>query len=186
MNALPGAARALYGAYRLALFDRAGHDYFEPSISGFWRSFYAAFAIAPLYLLMLVAQATAGLVESPFGQYLALELSAYALSWLAFPVVMEWLSRTLGCRDKYIKFMIAYNWAMVPQYILFIGVITLGLVGVLPMEISQTLTTVLFIWTLIYAGFIVKTALEIPFVTAGGVVFLDLLLGLFLNRAITG
>lgn len=186
MSALPDAARALYGAYRLALFDRTGHDYFDISTNGFWRSFQIAIAIAPLYLVMLLAQDAAGLVEVPFGQYLALELSAYTLSWLAFPVVMEWLSRTLGCRERFVGFIVAYNWAMVPQYVLFIGIITLGLIGVLPMEISQTLTTMLFIWTLIYAGFIVKTALEVPLLTTAGIVFLDLLLGLLLNRTITG
>ena len=186
MNVPNDVARALYGAYRLALFDKKGHNFFDTSDHGFWRSFHVAFAIAPLYLVMLGAQAFAGLVEKPLGRYLALELSAYALSWLVFPVVMEWLSRTLGCRDKYVGFIVAYNWAMVPQYVLFIGILSLGLVGVIPMDVSQSLTTLIFFWTLIYAGFVIKTALEVPLMTTAGIIFLDLLLSLVLNKAVTG
>jgi hypothetical protein len=186
MSALPDVMRALYGAYRLARFDGGGLAYFDATPNGFWRSFLAAFAIAPLYLIMLAAQVHAGMTDIPVGRFLGLELSAYFLSWLVFPVLMEWLTRTLGCRDRYIAFIVAYNWAMVPQYVMFINVITLGLVGILPDAVSQGLTTVLFVWTLLYAGYIAKTALEVPVVTACGIVFVDFLLGLFLNQLITG
>ncbi|NQW00852.1 MAG: hypothetical protein HQ483_14200 [Rhodospirillales bacterium] len=186
MSALPDAVRALYGAWRLARFDSQGHDFFDKTTVGFWRSFQAAFILAPLYLLLLAAQAYAGQVDLPFGRYLALELSAYFLSWLVFPVVMEWLTRTLGCRDRYIPFIVAYNWAMVPQYVLFIGVIVLGLIGLIPTSIVQGLTTLLFIWTLVYSGYIAKTALLVPLSTTAGIVFLDVLLGLLLNQLITG
>ena len=43
MSPLAGALRALYGSYRLILFDKIGFSYFDTSISGFWRSFSAAF-----------------------------------------------------------------------------------------------------------------------------------------------
>jgi len=42
---------ALYGAYRLARFDAGGMRYFDASIDGFWRSFFAAVLIAPFYLI---------------------------------------------------------------------------------------------------------------------------------------
>lgn len=183
---LPNVIRALYGAYRLALFDTNGHSYFDTSITGFWRSFQAALLIAPLFLIMLMARFNTDANETSFTQYISLELSAYTLSWLVFPLVMEWLSRTIGCRDRYLGFIVAYNWAMVPQYLIFIVVISFGLIGVIPPELADSLSVILLVWTFFYAGFIAKSALEIPVQTAIGIVVLDFLLGLTLDLAITG
>jgi len=185
MTTQPDAGRALYGAYRLARLDRDGFSFFATSIEAFWHSFRAALIVAPLFLLLLGARLYGGQVHVPLGQYLAIEYSAYALSWLVFPVVMEALSRTMGCRDKYVPFIIAYNWAMVPQYVVFISIITLGLVGIIPLEVSETLSLLVLIWAFIYTGFIVKTALDVSVITAVGIVFLDFLLGLTLDLAIT-
>ena len=46
--------RALYGAYRLARLDAGGMAYFDSSIGGFWRSFFAAVLVVPFYALLLV------------------------------------------------------------------------------------------------------------------------------------
>ena len=54
---------ALYGAYRLARFDAAGMRYFETSIEGFWRSFFAAVIVAPPYALLLFLRYRNGLAD---------------------------------------------------------------------------------------------------------------------------
>ena len=46
--------RSLYGAWRLLLLDPTGVQWFELSIAGFWRSFFAAALIAPVYVIMVV------------------------------------------------------------------------------------------------------------------------------------
>ncbi len=177
---------ALNGAWLLARFDTRGYAFFDVSVVGFWRSFCAALLVAPLFLLLIAARTDLSAIEIPLGRYLAVEFSAYALSWLVFPVVMEWLTRTMGCRDKFMVFVIAYNWATIPQYVLFIGIITLGLVGLMPQALSETLSLFVLVWTFIYVGYIAKTALDIPLLTAVGVVFLDFLMGLTLDMLVTG
>lgn len=186
MTAQPDAVRALYGAYRLARLDTDGFSFFVPSAEGFWHSFRAALIVAPLFLLLLFARLYAENVDVALGNYIAIKFSAYILSWLVFPVLMEALSRTMGCRDKYIAFVIAYNWAMVPQYVVLIVIITLGLVGVIPLELSESLSLLVLIWTFIYSGFIARAALNVSLTTAAGIVFLDFLLGLSLDLTITG
>lgn len=180
------AVRALYGAYRLALFDKSGLNYFDASIAGFWRSFTAAFLIAPLFFAILAGRYFTEQIDVPLSQYMASEISAYVLSWLIFPVLMEQLSKPMGCRDKYLSFIVAYNWAMVPQYALFIVVIALGLTGIIPPELAGSLSVMMLIWTFFYAGFIAKSALEISTQTAIGIVFMDFLLGLTIDLMITG
>ena len=187
MISMADASRALHGAYRLALFDKTGHTFFDISVTGFWRSFSAVFLVAPFFLVLLNARYNAGLIEdASFARYIGLEFSVYILSWLFFPFIMEQLSKSIGCRDRFIAFIVAYNWAMVPQYVIFISVISLGLIGIIPSDMSESLTLVLLIWTFIYAGFIAKTALDIPLITTMGIVFLDFLLGLTLDIALTG
>ena len=186
MISLADVMRSLYGAYRLALFDPTGHAFVDKTIPGFWRSFQAALLVAPLFLLLIIARYSADQIEAPLGRYIPIELSAYTLSWLVFPFVMEWLSRTLGCRDRFVGFIVAYNWAMVPQYAIFSVIILLGLVGVIPADFADSLALILLIWTFIYNGFIGKTALDVPVSTAVGIVFLDFLLGLILDLVITG
>ena len=44
---------SIYGAYRLARLDAAGMSYFDTSVAGFWRSFFAAVIIAPFYAMLL-------------------------------------------------------------------------------------------------------------------------------------
>ena len=39
--------RSIYGAWRLALLDPSGLNWFDVSIEGFWRSFFAAAIVAP-------------------------------------------------------------------------------------------------------------------------------------------
>lgn len=186
MISLADVMRSLYGAYRLALFDQSGHAFFDNTVTGFWRSFQAALLVAPLFLLLIIARYSADQIEAPLIRYISVELSAYTLSWLVFPFVMEWLTQTLNCRDKYIGFIVAYNWAMVPQYMIFGIIILLGLVGLIPADLADSLALILLMWTFVFNGFIAKSALDVPVGTAAGIVFLDFLLGLTLDLVITG
>lgn len=186
MISMTYSARALYAAYRLALFDKSGFSNFDTSVAGFWSSFTAAFLIAPLFFTVLAGRYFSEQMDVPLSQHMASEISAYVLSWLLFPVLMEQLTKPMGCRDKYIKFIIAYNWAMVPQYTVFIGIVALGLIGIIPPELAGSMSVMMLIWTFFYAGFIVKSALEISIKTASSIVFMDFLLGLTIDRMITG
>ena len=51
-------AYAFYGAWRLAHLDASGLKYFDTSLDGFWKSFFAAVLVAPAYALIVVTEIT--------------------------------------------------------------------------------------------------------------------------------
>ena len=64
MTLTENMATSLYGAYRLARADKSGLNYFDASIDGFWRSFFAAVVIAPLFALFLIVRYSFGEFEA--------------------------------------------------------------------------------------------------------------------------
>ena len=66
------------GALRLAQMDRGGLAFFDRSVAGFWRSFYAAALVLPIYILTLLL---IDRMPTDVGAW-ALEGIAYAVSWL--------------------------------------------------------------------------------------------------------
>jgi hypothetical protein len=186
MSSFSSALRALYGSYRLILFDKSGFSYFDTSVSGFWRSFTAAFLISPFFFTVVFTIYLAEQIDLPLSKYMSHEISAYILSWLVFPVLMEQLTKLMGCREKYINFIVAYNWSMVPQYAVFILLLTLGLMGIIPPELSDSLSVMLLVWTFFYAGFITKSMLQLSLQTTIVIIVIDFLLGLTIDLAITG
>ncbi len=184
MAPLPEIIKSLYGAYRLGRFSLDGMSYFNISASGFFRSFSAAAVVAPFFLILLLVR-FAGMEEPPaFGRYLILEVLSFVIAWCVFPLVMEGLSRSMDRSDKYVPFIIAYNWSMVPQNVIYIVVILCGHIGIFSDGTTNGLALIVLIWSLAFTGFIARTALGVSPITAGGVVFMDLLLSICIEMSI--
>ena len=64
---------------------------------------------------------------------------AYVLSWVAYPVVVEWLTRRLGCRERFEGYLAAYNWSMVLQNAAVFPVAMLTGLDLLPPQVGQLL-----------------------------------------------
>ena len=75
---------------------------------------------------------------------------------------------------------------MVPQYAIFILLLILGLMGIIPPELSDSLSVMLLVWTFFYAGFITKSMLQLSLQATIGIIVMDFLLGLTIDLAITG
>lgn len=174
-------AKALYGAYRLALRDPGGMAFFDTSIDGFWRSFFAAVLIAPLYLILLSVRYRAGMIDAPLFRLITVEASAYAIAWVAFPLAMITLCRILKRDDRYLGFIVAYNWAAVLQNGLYLPLSLLALTGAIPAPAANMISLAVLIAIFFYTWFIAKTALNIPSAQALVVVFLDYGLGILIN-----
>ncbi len=174
-------AKALYGAYRLALRDPGGMAFFDTSMDGFWRSFFAAVLIAPLYFILLYVRYRAGLVDAPLFRLIAVEASAYTIAWVAFPLAMITLCRILKRDDRYLGFIVAYNWAAVLQNGLYLPLSFLAIAGAIPSPAGNMISLAVLIAILFYTWFIAKTALNITSAQAVTVVFLDYGLGILIN-----
>jgi hypothetical protein len=108
--------RGLSGSVRLLRKDHHGLSQFDVSVAGFWRSF-AAIALAAPALVVGVAQArieegAAGLPVGAPGLVLH-ESLPFALAWIAFPVAMIFFVRLMGLEQRYVPFVVAYNWTSV-------------------------------------------------------------------------
>jgi len=174
-------AYSIAGAIRLARFDTGGLDHFGDSTEAFWKSFWAAVLIAPFFFLLLLlrhGKTTTGLA---FLHNVFLELLAYAVSWLAFPVVMAALSRSLNCELEYVRYIVAYNWCGVIQNGIYLPIAILGFIGVLSGALANLLALVAIGWVLVYTYFVTRSALGVTGGTAMGIVFMDLMLGIVID-----
>jgi hypothetical protein len=179
--ALGETARALYGAYRLARFDSSAIDYFRNTRGAFWRSFNAALIIAPFYIVLLLMRHEMGEVSTPAFYFISVETISYIISWVAFPVVVDLLITTMDRREKYIRYIIAYNWAAVLQNLLYLPMAMLSVNGMFSNSSAGLLALIILAFFLVYTWFITKTALNIPSGRAATIVAIDFALGLLIK-----
>lgn len=180
---------SIYGAWRLARFDRAGMDYFDTSEQGFWRSFSAAALVAPIHILLLMLLGKLGDVGPDALRFTVVEIIAYVLSWTAWPLAVFYLARALDRGQSYFRYVVAYNWAQVvgATAMLVVSVLARGL---LPQGMAALASVTIWLAILFYEGFIARTALDVPSSTAAGMVMANVVLGLFIfalaNRMLVG
>ena len=180
------AAYSLYGAYRLARLDAGGMAYFDASLGGFWRSFYAAAFVAPFFALLLALRYADGVVAASPLRYAAVEAIAYVIAWVAFPVVMLTVVQMLDRERRLIGYIVAYNWAAVLQNALYLPIPMMGITGLFAVNVANGLGMLALILILVYTWFITKTALEVSAPAAAGIVALDLGLSIFITSVADG
>jgi hypothetical protein len=185
----------LWIALRIARFDAGAVREFDHSIDGFFRSFVALLLCAPLYIFIVVAQrrlAAAAPTEMPdleFGPvlpitpgYVLFEAFAYLANWLAFPIALIFIVRLIKAGDRYVPFIIAYNWtACVVVFVSFVPQL-LYLAGVLPMAVVIAFYIPILIFAAAYEWLVAREALGISALTAAGIVLIDYLLSSLVGR----
>ena len=183
--------QSLATAIRVARFEPQAVAGFDNSFEGFYRSFFGVILCAPLYLLTVLAErrlaleadaetsAAASSLPPPSAALYGLEIVTYLVNWLAFPLVMIAIVRLIGATTRYVPFIVAYNWtsciviaATVVPYALYLAG-ALSLAGILAFYYPIAMMTLLYRWR------VAKDALQIPGMTAVGVVILEALLSIF-------
>ena len=64
---------------------------------------------------------------------------------------MVTVARMLDREERYIAYIVAYNWAAVWQSAAFLPVIILGTMGAMPLAVSQFLTIFVFLAVVVYS-----------------------------------
>jgi hypothetical protein len=174
---------AMAGALRLAVGDRRGLGCFDASIDGFWRSFRAALICYPLYLFLLTLRVRAAQWHAAGAATIVIvETIDYIIAWVAFPLVILPLTRWLGREQRFLPFMVAYNWSQIPQTALIAVVGFDGLTGLLSPSSLQSAELVAALATMVYEWYIARVALAVGGAAATLVLLIDLLLGTSLER----
>lgn len=173
-------ARSLQGAFRLAARDRSGLDWFDATVTGFWRSFAAAFIALPFYFAFLMAPPPPETGAPPIvvgsTAYIVVQLIAYACGWLAFPLAMTTVTRLIGREHNFLRHIVANNWCTTIPYGIYGVLALLGASGTLPGGLVQFLTLLVVLWTMWLHWFVAREGLEVTGMTAAGVVALDVLI----------
>ncbi|NWH08149.1 MAG: hypothetical protein HXY22_05815 [Alphaproteobacteria bacterium] len=194
-EALNGAyfVRHISAPLHLLQGERAAMADFDLSFAGFFRSFLSVLLVAPLYLYARLAelgtyarvQAESPLADLPpppelTAAFFIVEVLRYLVLVTAFPVAMVFLARVLGQQQRYVAFIVAYNWAKVPQ--MFVQVVPWFLLdsGFSTLESTSFLMAGALIFTLFFRWQVTRIAFSVPPFMAAALVIIDGLLFLLL------
>lgn len=184
---LSEAALALWAAGRLLRLDPLAWRTFDNNVETFWKSFWAALPVLPLYALMVALQlradAAAGYpIEAGWPKLLLIEGLAYVISWTAFPLVLFHLLGALGKQHRFVPLVAAMNWLTVPLAVigtLAVLIADLQLLGFL----SGLLRVGVQIFVLVCLSHLFARALDLRALAAFGIVLLGVLIDYFLLSA---
>ncbi|NJO37419.1 MAG: hypothetical protein HC871_07075 [Rhizobiales bacterium] len=170
---------SLYGAFRLALFDENGIGYFNISVEGFWRSFFAAVILAPFYMLSIGQDFMTP--QGGFSFWAALvHFLTYGASWILFPLVAFFATDLLNLGHRFTALVVAVNWSSVLIFgLLAIGV---GVVTLVQQALADLALVILTAGLIVYHWFVIKTALETTAAVAIAFVLFNFLLGAMLHQ----
>jgi hypothetical protein len=177
---------SIFGAYRLAMLDKAGLTYLDRSPEGAIRSFYAALIVLPAYVVLVVLRLWDVLPDVSLLRFVTVEGLADVISWTAFPLAMFYISRLLDRSARYFDFLSAYNWSSVIQMGLYLPVVAIADSGLMPGGLGEGLVMVVTMLVLMYQWFIARTTLDINGGSAAGVVLLDMILAVFITGTADG
>ena len=102
---------------------------------------------------------------------ISVEIIAYVIGWVAWPLVVHTVFGVLGIRDKFIPYIVAYNWSAGPQVAVLLMIALIAVTFNMALDLFLMMNLVAFIWLLAYHGYIAKVSAEVK---AGTVVFLVL------------
>ena len=182
-------AAGLHGALLLARGRADGIRHVDAGRTGAARSFWAAALCLPAFLCLRLLDWSVdgvpggGTVVSAHA--VALELLAYATGWAGFAVASHFVARRMGREARWPLFIAAWNWCNVVQYLLLVAAALPHLLGA-PDLVDQTVELVALGWALWLEWYAARIALDIGGLAAGGLVGLDLAIGLVLSGITAG
>ncbi len=175
-------AMALRGTWRVAKLDAAGLDAFGNDPQAVWKSFWPAYALAPLYFL-LVSWDLATQEDPQVVRGLLVEGIGYVIGWLALPVLLLQLARLLEIQGTVLRFIAAHNWFSLIRALMMLPLTVLVLAGLFPLELLQLLWLMAVSALVMYEWFIARHGLQVGGGFAVGVAALDFILQLLINAA---
>lgn len=143
------------------------------------RSFWAAAICLPAFLFLRLLDWTVGGVPPHAGHSMALDLIFYVLGWAGFAVLSRPIAGMLSRDERWPLFISVWNWCNVAQYLLLVAAALPGLLGA-PALIGETATVVALGWALWLEWYAARLTLEIDWLPAAALVFLDVAIGVVL------
>lgn len=110
MQPLIDFLRALQGLGRLFRFDQGYRNFFDTTIQGTWRSFFAMMLVAPIVALNLPEDISIKYPNATQFEFIAVQILTYVIGWVAVPVAAFEIGRWLKRADDMPAYITVYNW----------------------------------------------------------------------------
>ena len=143
------------------------------------RSFWAALLCLPAFVALHLLDWRQDGVPPHATTGFAMDLMSYAIGWAGFALLSRSVAVQLGRGARWPRFVAIWNWCNVIQYLMLVVAALPGLLG-LPDAVTETAWLVAMGWALWLEWSAARLALEVPGLTAAGLVAMDVCLGLFL------
>ena len=145
------------------------------------HSFVAALICLPAFLaIRAIGWAMQGVPKAGVAIAVLAELTGYAVAWAGFALASRSLAGQAQRAAEWPRFIAAWNWANVVQYLLLVAVLLPAALG-LPGWLANTLGLAALGYALWLEWFVTRIALGVPGPTAVLFVLLDVALGLIIG-----
>lgn len=165
----------------LGLLDQKSSVAMRAAAGSFWA---IAFALPGFVALHVMDWVISG-EPSGVGRGFAHDLLGFVIGWLAFALLSHRVAEITGRAALWPRFITAWNWCNVIQYLMLVAATLPGLLG-LPAFIGQVCWLVAIFWALWLEFFTARLALALPVRGAIALVALDFGLGVALVFVIAG
>ena len=183
MNTLASVANGLQGALLLARGRPEGLAVLaEPADAARTvaiRSFWAALLCLPAFICLQLMDLWQAPVPPHAARGFALQLLGYGIDWAGFALISHAIATATGRAALWPRFIAAWNWCNVVQYVLLVAASLPPLLG-LPSIVGETAWLAASGWALWIEWYAARLALDITGVQAIGLVALDEALGIAL------
>jgi hypothetical protein len=183
MLTLREVSYGLYGAWRLAWRDPRAMAWFDRSLEGAIRSFWAAAIAYPGFLVLLLLRFEPADWHAPaIYRIVLVESIGYVIGWCAYPLAALPFCRWLAPEERALGFIVAYNWSQVLQTALLLPLALFGALHIAPSYAIAYAELVAYLAILVYEWFIARIALDAGGLPATVLVMLDFVLGAMLAQ----
>lgn len=179
MSSVSTVTLGLHAALRLARGRADGVVLVPGDRKTIVRSFWSiALCLPPVICRLLMSWADTG-IPADAAHLAAREAIVFVLGWLIFVEATHGLAPTIGCAERWGRFIAVWNWCNVIEGVL---VVIGGIPGVLgaPAVIDQACQLIMIGWALWLEWYATRVALGVGALTAVGLVVLDQSIGIML------
>ncbi len=157
----------------------------EPALATASRSFWAAAFCLPAFICLQLIDLSQAAPLPHAAHSFALQLLGYGIGWAAFALVSRGIAIGIGKEAAWPRFIAAWNWCNVVQYLLLVAASLPPLLG-LPDFLGQSSWLIASGWALWLEWYATKLALGVTGIQAFGFVALDEAMGIALLAVIQG
>lgn len=173
MRNLAGAALLLRGETR-------GFDWIDQSVTGAWRSFWAAALVLPLLVIIDLLRLP-DLPIVPVERVVLGEAFLYVIRWTAFLVMLAPLLPMIARGVPFSRLVALYNWASAVLVLILFPFVVIQLLGLVQGDASTFLNYLMIGGALAFNYLLLRGALKIDSMTALGLAVFEFVLGVMIQ-----